>query len=475
MKQSIILAAGLGSRLKEITKVTPKSLIEINEQPILERNIEFMSEAGIEKIIIVLGYMSDKFLYLKDKYPNIDIEFVFNDKYKEYNTIYSMYLAKEYFNNDTYITTADIYLKNNVFLKYHDEEKSFYLLRNHIEQFEKEEWTAILSDDKRIISVNKHSYSGHAYTGISFWKTKDLQVLSKKLENVKWFLDDIKQAYWDELMLDELDNIHLYAKTLEDNNEIYEVDDINDLETLKQEMKIKIKFFNIIKKYDKKTLFNGATFDIKTGEIFVLVGQSGSGKSTLLKMINKMETPDEGTVFIDDVDIRNIDTLKLRHSIGYMMQKVGLFPHMTCIENILVPFELSKRKPDYDYISYLTKKMDLTEDDLKKYPSDLSGGEKQRVGLIRALATNPDLVLMDEPFSALDPIIRRVLQTLIIDLHDELKKTFVFVTHDMNEALKIADRICYIKNGEIQQIGTPYEIVNHPKNHSVEEFFYRGK
>ena len=303
---------------------------------------------------------------------------------------------------------------------------------------------------------------------------KDLNILKAKLENVRWSSDEIRQSYWDELMLDELNNIDLRAKILEDNNEIYEVDDINDLEILKNDMKIKIKFFNITKNY-QKTLFNGATFDIKTGEIFVLVGQSGSGKSTLLKMINKMEVPDDGTVFIDDVDINNIDTLKLRQSIGYMMQKVGLFPHMTCMKNILLPFELSKKKPDYDYISYLTKKMDLTEKDLKKYPSELSGGEKQRVGLIRALATNPDLILMDEPFSALDPVIRRVLQSLIMDLHDELKKTFVFVTHDMDEALKIADRICYIKNGEIQQIGTPYEIANHPKNHSVEEFFYRGK
>ena len=473
MKQSIILAAGLGSRLKEITKVTPKSLIEINEQPILERNIEFMIDAGIEKIIIVLGYMKDKFLYLKEKYPQIKIEFVFNDKYKEYNTIYSMYLVKEYFNHDSFVTTADIYLKSNLFLKYHEEDYSFYLLRDK-KQFEKEEWTANLSDDHRIIDVNKHSYSGHAYTGISFWKKDDLKILKRKLEEVKWSSNDIKQAYWDELMIDELSNINLKSKILEDNSEIYEVDDMQDLETLKQDMKVKIKFFNIVKKYDK-TLFNGATFDIKTGEIFVLVGQSGSGKSTLLKMINKMEIPDEGTVFLDDVDVQNIDTLKLRHTTGYMMQKVGLFPHMSCMENILLPFELAKKEPDYNYISYLTTKMDLTDKDLKKYPSELSGGEKQRVGLIRALATNPDLVLMDEPFSALDPVIRRVLQSLIIDLHDELKKTFVFVTHDMDEALKVADRICYIKNGEIQQIGTPYELVNHPKNDSVEEFFYRGK
>lgn len=418
--------------------------------------------------------MNEKFLYLKEKYSDVDIEFIYNDKYKEYNTIYSMYLAKEYFNHDTYITTADIYLKNNLFLKYSGENYSFYLLRNYIDIFEKEEWTAVLSDENRIIDVNKHSYSGHAYTGVSFWKKDDLQILKNKLEEVNWSSDDIKQAYWDELMINELANINLKAKILEDNSEIYEVDDMQDLEALKQDMKVKIKFFNITKTYNK-TLFNGATFDIKTGEIFVLVGQSGSGKSTLLKMINKMEVPDEGNVFIDDIDIKNIDTLDLRHSMGYMMQKVGLFPHMTCIENILLPFELSKKKPDYDYIAYLTEKMDLNENDLKKYPSDLSGGEKQRVGLIRALATNPDLVLMDEPFSALDPVIRRVLQTLIMDLHHELKKTFVFVTHDMDEALKIADRICYIKNGEIQQIGTPFEIVNHPKNHSVEEFFYRGK
>lgn len=474
MKQSIIFAAGLGSRLKEITKITPKSLIEINGQPILERNIEFMIEAGIERIIIVVGYMKEKFFYLKEKYPNVNIEFVINDKYKEFNTIYSMYLAKDYLNEDSFITTADIYLKSNLFLKYHEEDYSFYLLKNSKKQLEKEEWTATLNEKNKIVRVNLHSYSGHTYTGISCWKAKDLSILRNKLENINWSSENIKQSYWDELMLDEIGRIDLFAKILENDDEIYEVDDMNDLENLRNDTKVKIKFFNITKKYNK-TLFNGATFDIKSGEIFVLVGQSGSGKSTLLKMINKMVVPDEGTVYIENKDVNAIDTYELRRSMGYMMQKVGLFPHMTCLENIILPFELSKQKPDYEYISYLTKKLDLTEQDLKKYPTDLSGGEKQRIGIIRALATNPELVLMDEPFSALDPIIRRVLQTLIIDLHDELKKTFVFVTHDMEEALKIADRICYIKNGEIQQIGTPYEIVNHPKNHSVEEFFYRGR
>ena len=474
MKQSIILAAGLGSRLKEITKVTPKSLIPINDQPILERNIEFMIEAGIEKIIIVIGYLGDKFLYLKDKYSQIDITFIKNDKYKEYNTIYSLFLAKDYLNTDTFITTADIYCRDNIYLRYKNPNHSFYLLRNYIDHFEKEEWTATLNEQNRIIDVNKHSYSGHTYTGISFWKEKDLEILKNKLENVNWSSSDIKKAYWDELLLDELNNIPLFAELLSDNNEIYEIDDKNDLETLKKDVKVKIKFFNIKKSYNK-TLFDGASFDIKEGEIFVLVGPSGSGKSTLLKMINKMDYPDEGSVILDGKDVKNIDTTKLRQLIGYMMQKVGLFPHMTCMENILLPFELSKREPDLEFIDYLMQKVDLTKNDLKKYPNALSGGEKQRVGIIRSLATNPDLVLMDEPFSALDPVIRRVLQTLIIDLHDELKKTFVFVTHDMNEALKVADRICYIRDGEIQQIGTPFEIVNYPKNEYVKEFFYRGK
>ncbi len=474
MKQSIILAAGLGSRLKEITKVTPKSLIEINDQPILERNIEFMIEAGITSIVIVVGYLKEKFEYLKDKYSNVDIHFVENDKYKEYNTIYSMYMVKEYLNNDTFVTTADIYLKDNLYLKYGSEDYSFYLLRDYKEQFEKEEWTATLDENKRIIDVDRHSYEGHRYTGVSFWKKEDLEVLVNKLNNVNWSKEKVKKAYWDELMLDELNNVKIFSKILENDNEIFEVDDMDDLKALKREMKEKIKFFNISKTYNKK-LFDGATFDIKEGEIFVLVGQSGSGKSTLLKMINKMDNPDSGTVYLDGKDVQSTDTLELRKSMGYMMQKVGLFPHYTCMENILVPFELSKKQPDMKYIEYLTRKMDLTLEDLKKYPAQLSGGEKQRVGLIRALATDPQLVLMDEPFSALDPVIRRTLQDLIIDLHDELNKTFVFVTHDMSEALKIADRICYIRDGEIQQIGTPYEIVNHPKNEYVKEFFYRGK
>lgn len=474
MKQGIILAAGLGSRLKEITKVTPKPLISINDQPIIERNIEFMIEAGINRIIIVVGYMKEKFDYLKTKYSQIELFLVYNTEYAKYNTIYSLFCARDYLNYQTYITTADIYLKVNPYLKYQSE-NSFYILNNYIESFEKEEWVASFNNDFRIVSVNQHAYSGNTYTGISFWNQKDINFIKNQLDKVDWNNESIKQSYWDELLLNDYDKVSVYVKVLEYNNEIYEVDDIQDLEKLKTDMQIKIFYQNICKSYGSKVLFNKLNFDIKNGEIFVLVGPSGSGKSTLLKMINKMVIPDEGKIVLDGKDISTLDTLSLRKSMGYMMQKVGLFPHMNCLENILLPFELRKEEADLKYIEYLAQKMDLSQNDLNKDPSQLSGGEKQRIGLVRALAGNPDLVLMDEPFSALDPVIRRVLQDLIIDLHNELNKTFVFVTHDMNEALKIADRICFIKDGIIQQIGTPNDIINHPRNDFVKDFFRRGE
>lgn len=474
MKQAIILAAGLGSRLKEVTKVTPKPLIAVNNQPIIERNIEFMIEAGIERIVIVLGYMKDKFIYLKEKYKNIDIEFVYNAGYKEYNTIYSLFCAKEYLNCSTYITTADIYLKSNLYLNYTDK-NSFYILKRHIDSLEKEEWAAKFDDNKRIFDVEMHSYSGNTYTGISFWNTNDANFIKSKLSQIDWSNNNFKKKYWDEILLNELNNICVYAKILDNNDEIYEIDDMDDLNSLKAAMKIKISYQNICKRFGTITLFNNINFDILNGEIFVLVGPSGSGKSTLLKMINKMVLPDCGTIVIDDKDVSTLDTLELRRNMGYMMQKVGLFPHMNCFENIVLPFELKKEQPDLKYIEYLIGKMDLDDATIKKDPSQLSGGEKQRLGLVRALAGKPNLVLMDEPFSALDPVIRRVLQDLIIDLHQELNITFVFVTHDMNEALKIANRICFVKDGIIQQIGTPNEIINHPKNDFVREFFRRGE
>lgn len=232
-----------------------------------------------------------------------------------------------------------------------------------------------------------------------------------------------------------------------------------------------IKFNNINMKYGDNIILSNVNFNIKPGEIFVIVGPSGSGKSTLLKMINKMVIPCSGEIYIEGKEINEYDKLELRKSIGYMMQKVGLFPHMNCIENIRVPFELKKISVDKENVEKLIKKTNLTKEKINKYPSDLSGGEQQRVGIIRALATNPNLILMDEPFSALDPMIRRSLQDLIIELQKEMKKTFVFVTHDMDEAIKVADRICFIKGGVIEQIGTPEEIHKSPNSKYVSDFF----
>lgn len=470
MKQGIVLASGLGSRKKEMTKVTPKSLIEINGQPILERNIEFMIEAGIERIVIIVGYLKEEFKYLKEKYSEVHIELVYNPEYANYNTIYSMYCARQFFDCDSYVTMLDVYLQCNIFKKY-EADYSFYLLKDKC-RLNKGEWVPKLDEEQRIVSVSRHAYEGNEYTGVSYWKKEDMQFIREKLEQVDWNDSDVRQQYWDEIILPDLKNFVVRARILEDNSEIYEADAIGDLQD-EEEISVKISFQDICLSFGSRQLFNNVNFDILKGEIFVLVGPSGSGKSTLLKMINKMVLPTTGKVLLDSNDISEKDTLELRRKMGYMMQKVGLFPHMTCKENILLPFELRKESPDESYIEYLTQKMDLTSKDLQKYPSELSGGEKQRVGLIRALAGNPELVLMDEPFSALDPVIRKVLQELILDIHRELNKNIIFVTHDMDEALKLANRILFIKSGKIEQIGTPYEIIHHPKNSFVAEFFER--
>lgn len=234
--QSIILAAGLGSRLKEITKVTPKSLIEINEEAILERHIKFIIEAGIKKIVIVIGYKSEKFLYLKEKFKDANIEFVINHRYSEFNTLYSLNLVSDHLTDDTYISTADIYLMENVYKKYEEKNHSFYLLRKNEEKFEKCEWTAVVDENNKILEVNTTSYIGNTYTGISFWKKNELDRIKAKMTDVNWNDKSIVKSYWDELLLDELGRIDLYAKFLDDTKEIFEIDDMEDLNILKREV-----------------------------------------------------------------------------------------------------------------------------------------------------------------------------------------------------------------------------------------------
>lgn len=234
-----------------------------------------------------------------------------------------------------------------------------------------------------------------------------------------------------------------------------------------------IKFDNVSKKYGDVTAIKQADLEVKDGEFLVLIGPSGCGKTTMLKMVNRLIPLTTGTLFINDKRISDYNINELRWNIGYVLQQIALFPHLTIAENIAIVPELKKwKRPQID--ERIKEVMELAGIDYESFkdrlPGELSGGQQQRIGVIRALAADPDILIMDEPFSALDPISREKLQDEFIDIQRQIKKTIIFVTHDMQEALKLADRICLLKEGEIVQVGTPEEIVNHPKNEFVESF-----
>lgn len=235
-----------------------------------------------------------------------------------------------------------------------------------------------------------------------------------------------------------------------------------------------ITFKNVTKTYpDGTNAVSTVNFDIKKGEFFVIIGPSGSGKTTVLKMINRLHSLTKGDIYIQGKHINDHDIHELRWRIGYVLQEIALFPHMTIEENIAIVPELKKwpRQQIKQRIEELLDMVGLNPDEYaQKKPFELSGGQQQRIGVIRAIAANPDIVLMDEPFSALDPITREKLQEEIKSIQKSIQKTTVFVTHDMQEALKLADRICLMKDGEIVQIGTPNELMYEPKNQFVKNF-----
>ena len=235
-----------------------------------------------------------------------------------------------------------------------------------------------------------------------------------------------------------------------------------------------INLVNLVKSYDGKVnVVDGLNMHINKGELVVLIGKSGSGKSTTLRMINRLIKITDGDILIDGESIKKQNPIQLRRKIGYVIQKVGLMPHMTVGQNIeLIPqLEGWPLKERQKRAKELLELVDLpAKEYYNRFPAELSGGQQQRIGVARALAVNPEIILMDEPFSALDPITRSQLQQEILKLQDELHKTIVFVTHDMDEALKIADRIAVLKDGEIIQYDTPEEILKNPKNDYVREF-----
>lgn len=248
-------------------------------------------------------------------------------------------------------------------------------------------------------------------------------------------------------------------------------------EIQKKKRSIMIKFKEISKTYDENTVLDHISFDIGKGEFFVLVGKSGSGKTTTLKMINRLVEPTSGQIFIKDKDIDSYDIRDLRLSTGYVLQEGALFPNLSVYENIaLIPNmkKWPKEKTDKE-IRNLMEKVDLDPDQyLDRYPRDLSGGQQQRIGILRAIISKPQMLLMDEPFSALDPITRKSLQELIKSIQKELKITTVFVTHDIDEALKLGDRICVMEEGRIIQLDKTENIKTMPKNDFVENLFSSG-
>nr|WP_284035932.1 ABC transporter ATP-binding protein [Neobacillus sp. 114] len=234
-----------------------------------------------------------------------------------------------------------------------------------------------------------------------------------------------------------------------------------------------IEFKNIIKKYRSKTVINSFSLKVEAGQLVVFIGPSGCGKTTLLKMINKLIQPTSGKILVNGSDISTVNPIELRRNIGYVIQNTGLFPHMTIKENL----ELIPKLKGEDPAAIEKKTNELLDivglnpkEYLHRYPKELSGGQQQRIGVARAFSTNSDIILMDEPFSALDPVTRSSLQDELFQMQKELNKTIIFVTHDMDEAIKIADKICILKDGDILQYDTPENILKNPANDFVSDF-----
>lgn len=239
-----------------------------------------------------------------------------------------------------------------------------------------------------------------------------------------------------------------------------------------------IVFEHVDKAYKNKPVLKDICLTIGDGEFMVLIGASGCGKTTLLKTINKLNTVTSGDILIDGTSIVKEDSIALRRRIGYVVQDAGLFPHMTVEENIRTILTMNHYEKDKmdSRIDDLLEMVDLDPEGYRQlYPCQLSGGQRQRVGVARAFAADPSIILMDEPFSALDPVTRSDLQDAVVKLQKQFKKTIVFVTHDMDEAVKMADRICIIQNGSIVQCDTPENILKNPANDYVQNFIGKNR
>lgn len=228
---------------------------------------------------------------------------------------------------------------------------------------------------------------------------------------------------------------------------------------------------------DKHYTVKDFSLQIQTGETLVLLGSSGAGKTTVLKMINRLTELTKGNIEIDGCNIQQHDPVELRRNIGYVFQGIGLFPHFTVAENISIILRLTKQPPNKQQqrVNELLELVGLSPDTFaNRYPRELSGGQQQRVGVARALAANPDYLLMDEPFAALDTVTRNDLQLEILRLKKQLDKTIVFVTHDIYEALRLADRLAVMHNGELIQVGTKIQLIQQPATTFVQELFQKA-
>jgi osmoprotectant transport system ATP-binding protein len=238
-----------------------------------------------------------------------------------------------------------------------------------------------------------------------------------------------------------------------------------------------INFKDVVKVYESANkevkAVDNINFHVEQGQICVFLGPSGCGKTTLLRMVNRLISITSGTIEVDGRDINSLDTIELRRTIGYVIQQIGLFPNMTIEENIcvvpnLLGWDRVKMKKRYEELMDL---MGLNPDEYRKrYPWELSGGQQQRIGVARALAADPPVMLMDEPFGALDPIIRERIQNEFLRIQQNVKKTILFVSHDIDEAIRLGDKIAIFNSGELMQYGTPHEILSEPKNEFVVEF-----
>ena len=233
-----------------------------------------------------------------------------------------------------------------------------------------------------------------------------------------------------------------------------------------------IRLEHVTKSFGEQKVLDDVSFSVGEGEFLTVIGRSGCGKTTMLRMINGLQTPDSGHVYVEGQDVGTADLIALRRRIGYVIQNKGLFPHMTVEKNITYVPVISGRKnreENREQALKLLKMVGLDDSVADRYPDELSGGQQQRVGIARALAAKAGILLMDEPFGALDEITKRSMQEELLRLQNRLRMTVVFITHDIREAMKLGDRVLVMEEGKIIQLDTPEQIRKHPADRFVEE------